>query len=55
MPHQVSETIPSALSERVDAAVAFFNDSDLAAGVIRLVCIYGHRHLGTSITLLIRI
>ena len=32
MPHQVSETIPSALSERVDAAVAFFNDSDLAAG-----------------------
>ena len=32
MPHQVSETIPSALIERVDAAVAFFNDSDLAAG-----------------------
>ena len=32
MPHQVSETIPSALSERVDAAVAFFNDSDLAGG-----------------------
>ena len=32
MPHQVSETIPAALSERVDAAVAFFNDSDLAAG-----------------------
>ena len=32
MPHQVSETIPSALSERVDAAVAFFNESDLAAG-----------------------
>jgi hypothetical protein len=32
MPHQVSETIPSALSERVDAAVAFFNDSDLADG-----------------------
>ena len=32
MPHQVSETIPSALSERVDAAVAFFNDSDFAAG-----------------------
>ena len=32
MPHQVSETIPAALSERVDAAVAFFNDSGLAAG-----------------------
>ena len=32
MPHQVNETIPSALSERVDAAVAFFNESDLAAG-----------------------
>ena len=32
MPHQVSETIPSVVSERVDAAVAFFNDSDLAAG-----------------------
>ncbi|UZP74195.1 hypothetical protein E0F26_05315 [Candidatus Paraluminiphilus aquimaris] len=32
MLHQVSETIPYALSERVDAAVAFFNDSDLAAG-----------------------
>ena len=32
MPHQVSETIPAALSERVDAAVAFFNESDLAAG-----------------------
>ena len=32
MPHQVSETIPSALSDRVDAAVAFFNDSDLAGG-----------------------
>ena len=32
MPQQVSETIPSALSERVDAAVAFFNDSRLAAG-----------------------
>ena len=32
MSHHVSETIPSSLSERVDAAVAFFNDSDLAAG-----------------------
>ena len=32
MPHQVSEVIPVALSGRVDAAVAFFNDSDLAAG-----------------------
>ena len=32
MPYQVSETIPAALNERVDAAVAFFNDSDLAAG-----------------------
>ena len=32
MPHQVSETIPAALSERVDAAVAFFNESDLATG-----------------------
>jgi len=32
MPHQVSEIIPDALSERVDAAVAFFNDSAHAAG-----------------------
>lgn len=32
MPHKVSEIIPEALSERVDAAVAFFNDSAQAAG-----------------------
>ena len=32
MAQQVMETIPSVVSERVDAAVAFFNDSDLAAG-----------------------
>ena len=32
MAQQVSEVIPKALQERVDAAVAFFNDSDLAAG-----------------------
>ena len=32
MAQQVIEVIPKALQERVDAAVAFFNDSDLAAG-----------------------
>ena len=32
MPHEVSDIIPDALSERVDAAVTFFNDSAQAAG-----------------------